>query len=58
MKLLSYICSANKSNSGVSTYKNIPTIGVSSESRIAPLYGLFAAISEGALSFCTYIFNH
>ena len=52
-----YICNANNSNSEVSLIQEYSQIGVSSVSRIASLYGLFAAKTEGTLSFCTYIIN-
>lgn len=54
MKKSLYICNANKSNSEVSLIQDYDRIGVSSVSRIALLYGLFAAKTEGTLSFCTY----
>ena len=52
-----YICNANKSNSGIYPIQDYDQIGVSSVSRIVSLYGLFAAKTEGTLSFCTYFFN-
>lgn len=57
MERNAYICNANNSNSGVYPIQDYDQIGVSSVSRIASLYGLFAAKTEGTLSFCTYIFN-
>lgn len=57
MRKCLYICDANKSNSEVSLIQDYDRIGVSSVSRIASLYGLFAAKTEGTLSFCTYFYN-
>lgn len=57
MKKSLYICNANNSNTEVILIQDYDQIGVSSVSRIASLYGLFATKTEGTLSFCTYIFN-